>query len=110
MLVTFSSNVDADVLMMSDHAIMVLKAAGKQIGDSIPERGVFTAEQLGDAISHLEKAIAGEEPVAEQSDRDMHGKENDVVLLEQRAYPLLSMMRKAKAADTSVMWETSSGW
>lgn len=111
MLVTFSSSVDADVLMMADHAKLVLKSAGKDIGSSVPERGVFTAEQLDEAIAKLEKAIASEQPrpnVDDDDDDNHKGKE--VVLLEQRAYPLLAMMRKAKTAGAPVMWETSSGW
>lgn len=111
MLVTFSSSVDADVLMMAEHAKLVLKAAGKDIGSTVPERGVFTAEQLDEAISKLEKAIASEQPRpnVDDDDEDPH-KSKEVVLLEQRAYPLLSMMRKAKKANAAVMWETSSGW
>ncbi len=115
MLVTFSSKVDADVLMMADHAKLVLKATGKEIGSTVPERGVFTAEQLGDAINSLELAIANEQPPPDAGDDDDDDydngrKANEVVLLEQRAYPLLAMMRKAKEADAPVMWETSSGW
>ena len=108
MLVTFSSKVDADILMMAEHARQVLKAAGKEIGDVVPERGVFTAEQLDSAIRNLEKAIANEAPAANYDDDD--DKTPAVVLLEQRAYPLLSMMRQARAADAPVMWETGSGW
>lgn len=113
MLVTFSSKVDADVLMMGDHAKLVLKAAGKDIGSTVPERGVFTAEQLDAAIANLEKAIAKEQPRAQSDDDhddDSEHKAKEVVLLEQRAYPLLAMMRKAKEADAPVMWETGSGW
>ena len=50
MLITFHSKVVAEVLMLSDHATGILQAAGKSIGDKIPERGVFTVEQLGPAI------------------------------------------------------------
>lgn len=111
MLVTFSSKVDADVLMMADHAKLVLKAAGKDIGATVPERGVFTAEQLGEAISRLEATIAKEQPRPKSSeDEDDERDAKNIVLLEQRAYPLLAMMRKAKAAQAPVMWETSSGW
>lgn len=112
MLVTFSSKVDADVLMMADHAKLVLKAAGKDVRDGIAPRGVFTVEQIGEAIQNLERAIANDRPEDElnrQHDDDDHqGKE--VVILEQRAYPLLSMMRKALAAKETIMWETGSGW
>lgn len=110
MLVTFSSSVDADVLMMAEHAKLVLKAAGKDIGSSLPERGVFTAEQLDGAIAKLEKTIASEQPRPKSDDDDDELKSKDVVLLEQRAYPLLAMMRKAKLANAAIMWETSSGW
>jgi hypothetical protein len=112
MLVTFSSKVDADVLMMADHAKLVLKAAGKDVHEGIPERGVFTVEQIGQAIQNLERAIANDRPEDElrhDHDDDDH-KDRDVVVLEQRAYPLLSMMRKAFAANETIMWETGSGW
>ena len=51
MLVTFSSKNAADVLMLSHHAQPLLKAAGKDVGNPFPERGVFTAEQLESAIA-----------------------------------------------------------
>lgn len=108
MLVTFSSKVDADILMMAQDAKQVLKAAGKEIGDTVPDRGVFSPEQLEGAIQHLETAIANEAPAAEPADDD-HEKPR-VVKLGQRAFPLLSMMRKAKLAHASVLWETSSGY
>ena len=113
MLVTFTSEVDADVLMMAEHAKLVLKAAGKDIGDSVPERGVFTAEQLPEAIKLLEKSISGETPRPideDDDDPEAAAKSKEVVLLEQRAYPLLAMMRKANEAQKVILWETSSGW
>lgn len=110
MLVTFSSKVEADVLMMDDHAKRILKAAGKDIGSTVPERGVFTAEQLDEAITKIEYAIANEQPRPKVDDDDDEHQSKEFVLLEQRAYPLLNMMRKAKAAQEPVMWETGSGW
>jgi hypothetical protein len=116
MLVTFSSKVDADVLMMGDHAKLVLQAAGKDVSDGIPDRGVFAAEQLDGAIKKLEHAIANKKPEDElqeheHDDEDNGGREAKTpVVLEQRAYPLLSMMRKALVAKESIMWETGSGW
>ena len=50
MLITFHSKVVAEVLMLTDHAGVLLQAAGKSFGDKIPERGVFTVDQLGPAI------------------------------------------------------------
>ena len=54
----FSFQVVAEVLMLTDHAGALLQAAGKSFGDKIPERGVFTADQLGPAIQGIERAIA----------------------------------------------------
>lgn len=113
MLVTFTSNVDADVLMMQEHAKLVLRTAGKDVAAGVPEHGVFTPEQLEGTIKRLEAAIAAEPPPPEDNideDDDHERPSVEVVLLAQRTYPLLAMLRKAKQAKTSVMWETSSGW
>lgn len=111
MLVTFSSKVDADVLMMADHARQVLRAAGKAIDQAVPPRGVFSAEQLDQAIAKLEAAIKAEKrPVEDDDDPDAARQANEVVVLAQRAYPLLAMMRKARQANAPILWETSSGW
>jgi hypothetical protein len=113
MIVTFTSKVDADVIMMGDQAKLVLGTAGKDVSHGVPERGVFTSEQLQDAITRLEGAASAEKPRANEKDDheyDTGAQKAEVVLLAQRVYPLLSMLRNAKQADTSVMWETSSGW
>ncbi len=117
MLVTFSSKADMDVLMMEKHAIQVLIAAGKLTAPEIPQRGVFTIEQLDDAIKNLQVAIHEEGTTLEkhpddqdEDDDDNKPKAGEVVLLAQRAAPLLQMMRKAKAAHAPILWETSSGY
>lgn len=115
MIVTFTCNVDADVIMMDDQAKPILGTAGKDVSGGLPERGVFTEDQLVNAIARLEAAIKAETPREhvdnEDDDDDQRDKpKTEVVLLAQRVYPLLSMMKKAQSANTSVMWETSSGW
>lgn len=117
MLVTFSSKADMDVLMMEKDARQVLVAAGKIAGPEIPERGVFTVEQLDDALHNLQIAI-GQEAAnmdkhpddQDEDDLDRRPKGKEVVLLAQRASPLMQMMRKSKQANAPVMWETGSGW
>ncbi|MFO7746431.1 MAG: DUF1840 domain-containing protein [Orrella sp.] len=114
MIVTFTCNVDADVIMMGDQAQPILGTAGKDVSAGLPERGVFTEEQLADAIARLEAAIKAEPPREhtddDEEDDQREKPKTEVVLLAQRVYPLLSMMKKAQSANTSVMWETSSGW
>lgn len=108
-----------DVLMMEKHAIQVLIAAGKLKTPEIPQRGVFTAEQLDEAIKNLQGAIHDEgtrldkhphDQDEDEDEDDSKPKAGEVVLLAQRAAPLLQMMRKAKAASAPILWETSSGW
>jgi hypothetical protein len=114
MLVTFSSKVDADILMLGDHAKAVLSVAGKNIEGGIPERGVFSAEQLPDAIHKIEMAIEAEtsQPILDIDDLDELKPHplSEHVRLGQRAYPLLHMMKKAQATKTPVLWEAGSGW
>jgi TPP-dependent 2-oxoacid decarboxylase len=117
MLVTFSSKADMDVLMLEKHARAVLVAAGKISGPEIPERGVFTPEQIDQALTRLQQAIdqdnaqrPPEPDEHEDEDHEAARKAKEVVLLAQRAAPLMQMLRKARQANTSVMWETGSGW
>ncbi|WP_315139596.1 DUF1840 domain-containing protein [Achromobacter marplatensis] len=112
MLITFHSKVVAEVLMLSDHAAGILQAAGKSIGDKIPERGVFTVDQLGPAISGIENAIANAQHPEEEEDEDKAPRSPmaRLVGLKERAYPLLDMMRQSKEAGVEVTWEASRGW
>ena len=117
MLVTFSSKADMDVMMMEKDARQVLTAAGKITGPEIPERGVFTVEQIDEALHNLQLAIGQESATMDKHPDDQDDDEDDrkpkakeVVLLAQRASPLMQMMRKSKQANAPVMWETGSGW
>ncbi|SIT19181.1 DUF1840 domain-containing protein [Achromobacter sp. MFA1 R4] len=115
MLITFHSKVVAEVLMLTDHAGALLQAAGKPVGDKIPERGVFTVEQLGPAISGIERAIDEYQHAHEGADEDNDDKAPvapmaRMVGLKERAFPLLDMMRQSQAAGAEVTWEVSRGW
>lgn len=115
MLITFHSKATADILMRGDDVAPILRAAGKAVGDRVPERGVFAPEQLPVAIAGLESAIradAGNEAPDDERDPDQPAPHpiDRKVALRQRAFPLLDMMRKSLAAGESITWETSRGW
>jgi len=112
MLVTFSSKAGASVLMLSQHAQPIMRIAGKIMEKEIPVRGVFTPEQLGDAISSLEQAIAQEKPPAQKDEDDDLPRDalSLPVGLRQRAHPLLELMRQAKQANQPLLWEAGSAW
>ncbi len=120
MLITFRSDVAGDVLMMAEQARTVLQAAGREY-ETVPEMGVFTVAQLDDAIRQLEKAInedPGSAPDHQYDDKDKEEDDSDIavhpvsenVSLRRRAYPLLDMMRQARAAGKDVVWEKGSAW
>ena len=110
MLVTFSSKAGADILMLSQHAKPIMRIAGKAIDKDIPVRGVFTPEQIVDAISALERAIALEQPAAQQDDDQPHDPLSLPVGLRQRAHPLLDLMRRSQKAGAPLTWEAGSAW
>jgi hypothetical protein len=114
MLITFSSKAGADVLMLSQHAQPIMRIAGKITDKDIPERGVFTPEQLVGAIAALEHAIADEKPPKEVDEDDEDAVKPDAlslpVALRQRAHPLLDLMRRAQSSGVPLSWEAGSGW
>lgn len=115
MLVVFKSKAAADVLMFSEHAMPILRAAGRSYPDGLPERGVFTAEQLSEAIGNIERAIGqdreNKHSPHEDEDEDKEHPMSQVVSFSQRAYPLLDMLRQANNTGVPVMWEPAdSSW
>jgi len=108
MLVVFRSKAAADILMLSAHARQVLQAAGKVGEEALPERGVFTPEQLPAAIAALEHASKISADPVEPDEADP--KRPPEPGLRQRAWPLLDMLRKAQRKGQSVMWEPAPAW
>lgn len=116
MLIVFRSKSAGDVLMLSQHALPVLQAAGKVSGAEVPERGVFTAAQLDAAISGIEDAMRLSDEPPEHSEEDL-ARQPDLahpmrqpVGFRQRAYPLLEMLRAARQHGHDVMWEPAPAW
>jgi hypothetical protein len=112
MLITFRSKAGSEVLMLSDHAAPLLRAAGKSFPDKMPERGVFTPEQLGAAIAGIEKAISLAPRNNEEEDDDQPPTHpvSRAVGLQQRAFPLLDLMKKSLDKGATLSWEAASPW
>jgi len=113
MLVVFESKAAARILMLGKHALLVLQAAGKVVDNNLPERGIFTVEQIPTAIANLEEALAEDEGYQPHDD-DEEERPHPIaekVSLTQRAYPLLEMLRAAQEMETDVMWgPEDKGW
>ena len=112
MLITFTSKAAAEVMMYKEHAKRILDLLHKDV-----ERGVITAAEAPEAVALLEKEIAENRahPVSGDVRHDVdahHGEVGDdtdhegveLVSFATRAYPLLEMLRAAKAGGNDVLW------
>ena len=109
MLITFKSKSSPDLLMYQEHAQRLLDLLHKS-----PTMGVITAAESADALAALELAVA-ENKSAPQEVIDKNTDEQDEaetaeqkrsqqVGFSARAYPLLQMLRAAKAHGDDIMW------
>ncbi|HMW16970.1 MAG TPA: DUF1840 domain-containing protein [Accumulibacter sp.] len=108
MLVKFTSSTSGQILMMSPVARQLLEIVGK----TCSARGVFTAEQLPDAIRRLQNAVHDPQrqsasPSAEATApaADADEAEETRVGLGQRAFPLIELFERTLADEGFVMWE-----
>ncbi len=98
--------------MYKEHAKRILDLIGKDVN-----RGVITVAESPRAVEILEKEIAESRlhAVSEDVRRDVEAHHNDagddtdheemeVVSFSTRAYPLLEMLRAAKAGGHDVVW------
>lgn len=112
MLITFTSKAAAEVTMYKEHAKRILDLIGKDVS-----RGVITAAEAPEAVAAIEREIAETRLHAASEDvrRDVvahHGEAGDdpdhevaqIVSFATRAYPLLEMLRAARAGGNDVLW------
>ena len=104
MLITFTCKSAADVLMYEIHAKPLLDLLGKEI-----QHGVITAEEVPEAITRIERAIAEskrlQSAAADPADDESNDPKGDAgVSFGARAFPLLEMLRAAQRDKQFVMW------
>ena len=121
MLVRLSSSTSGEMVMLSGH----LRPLFEIIGKECTARGVFTVEQLPEAIRLLQQAVHEDDLKArEEGERkktqntgketmpeDDEGEEEDaaaevVVSLGQRATPLIRLMTLTHQDGGFILWET----
>ena len=112
MLVTFSSSTSSEIVMFAEVARQLLQVVGKEC----LARGVFTKEQLPDAIEALRRASLAEQetvrangPQAEEID-DEDAQKTPKIGFAQRAYPLIELMEWARQEGGFVMWRAASNF
>lgn len=108
MIYTFRSKAAGEFIMLGQHAKLLLKAAGKSDDTIADERGVFTPDQLAQAIAGLERAIGlSSDPEFDEDNPRDAALAQQYVSLRQRAQPMLDMLRRARDKNVDVMWEVS---
>jgi len=102
MIYKFKSKAAGDVIMMGPGGDAVLRIIGKEPG----AKGIIESSSMPAAIRAIEQAVAADEAARKQPDADEEAKpaKGDGVTLRQRAWPLLEMMKRAHAADESIVW------
>lgn len=115
MLIFFHSKSAAEVLMFAQHALPILRAAGRTFEGDLPERGVITRDQLAEAIAGIERATAITKETEKQPDTDDDNDDrthpvSEPVSFRRRAYPLLAMLRLAHEKQEDVLWEPATTW
>ncbi|WP_343630736.1 DUF1840 domain-containing protein [Roseateles sp.] len=105
MLYKFKSKAGADVIMLAAHGDQALQALGR----SPAAQGIFQAGDLSALIARGDAAIADEQAAYERAvkEAEAEGRKpppKPEVMLRQRLWPLLELMRAAQAANTDVAW------
>lgn len=106
MLVTISSSTSGQIQMFAE----ILRRLFDIVGKECTARGVFTNEQLPEAIKTLQHAIVAEKAAGQQPPppvRDSgpdEAQEATSVGLAQRAYPLIELMERTSKEGGYLMW------
>lgn len=94
MLYKFKSKASGDVIMNGSHGDELLRLLGREPA----AQGIVQHGDLPAAIAALEAAMAAADPAGE----DSQGRPR--IGLRQRAWPLVQMMKRARAQNADIVW------
>jgi len=113
-MIRFMSKAAASFVMLDANAKEVLSAAGSDWS----EQGIWRVEKLDEIIQRLQQAhdqsaaLAKHQDqvhaLADRDDERVEAAQPASVGFYRRLYPVLDMLRAAKAADEPVVWEQES--
>ncbi len=110
MLVRFYSSETGEILMFAEAARSLLQAIGK----ATTKLGTFTQAEMAGAAEALRQAVKAAEPAPvdeEESTDDIGGAKNaPVVVMSQRAWPLIDMLERTSkgGSKANIIWEAAS--
>ena len=103
MLVTFRTEVHADLLMFGEIAVYLLKLMGHS--GTVPS--ALLADEVPAALDRLRQAVAAHKETVPEAAEDVDDEDDDEspVDLAQRAFPLIELLAAAAAAHCDVLWD-----
>jgi len=100
----FKSRADGDLIMMAPVGDQLLRTIGREPA----AKGIIEVAALPQAIAALEEAIAAAElarvDARKADDDDDEAGGANAIGLQQRAWPLLEMMRRSLAERADIVW------
>jgi hypothetical protein len=99
----FKSKADGDLIMMAPVGDQLLRIIGREPAP----KGIIEVAALPQAIAALEQAIAAAELArvdSRKADDDDEAGGANAIGLQQRAWPLLEMMRRSLAERADIVW------
>ena len=98
----FKSKADGDLIMMTPVGDQILRILGREPAP----QGILEVAALPQAIRALEEAIAAAELARRDAKRadDDEADGAEAIGLQQRAWPMLEMMRRSLAERADIVW------
>ena len=100
MIYKFKSQATGDLIMLGPHGDQLLELLGRMPA----AKGIIEVADMATAIATLEKAIEGDESQDEKRNGSAADDDRKPVGLRQRLWPMVEMLRRARAADEVVVW------
>lgn len=105
MLYKFKSKATGDLIMMQPSGDQVLRILGREPAP----QGILECTAMGAAVAAIERAIADDEAARAAAEREAAEEGRPLapregVTLRQRAWPLVEMIKRARAADEPIVW------
>ena len=111
MIYKFKSKATGDLIMLGPHGDQVLRLIGREPA----AQGIIEPPALAAALAALQDAVAAESAqvaaaagddtgTQSDTDSDTHPDPARAVVLRQRVWPMVEMLRRAQAAGAAVVW------
>lgn len=101
MIYKFKSKATGDLVMLGPQGDQLLKIIGREPA----ARGIIEPPAMDAAIAALEAAVADETTVPDDEGDDQNTTDGPrAVSLRQRAWPMIEMLKRARAEGQPVVW------